>query len=526
MKIHLRRRLGGAAILFAFVLALLPLSAQPKPVIHAQETDLITIGTTDLTSVLDPALAIGFQSWELLSHLYTGLTRQIPGTSEYELALAESYAVSPDGLTYTFTLRTDLTFNDGTPITADTFVYSIMRVMNLERDASQLMRGIVQSVSVDANGALVFQLQRPVPYFLGLLALPPFFPVLESEFSADDVNVTVDSLTGNGVYLLEEWSPGDIARLRANPNYTLGEAALTETIVLRNYATTEDLRQALLNREVDLAWRDIILSDAIDTAGSDPALRLEIFPSMRMWYLLINQRHDFADDPVVRQGVFMILDRQAIVSGRFEDYLTLQTSLVPDSLQEAANPLWVMQPNREAAEQLLRDAGYRTGGSSAFLTFATSVQGYGLFYGTVLSDISQQFFPVLTFSINTAGNIELPVFVDGLTAGDFIVPIFSFTPAIVHPDAYLRGLLHSEGELAEANRYAAEELDQILDQAARTTDLAEQNRLYRQAQAMIFPEYVIMPLWRDVINVVSWDNIGGIMVETNYFLHYDRLVKE
>jgi len=130
-----------------------------------------------------------------------------------------------DGLTHTFTIRDDAIFTDGAPITAQTFADSINRVIALDEEAYDLLDGIVTSVTVDENGALVFQLTRPIPYFLGLVSLPPFLPVKTSEFPANELNQFPTSLTGNGVYLLESWNPGNTITLKANPNYQYGSIA-------------------------------------------------------------------------------------------------------------------------------------------------------------------------------------------------------------------------------------------------------------------------------------------------------------
>src|SRR4051794_28052770 len=156
----------------ALILAALLISQIPA---RAQTTKSLTIGTVQPLDNLDPADSGDVSNWEILIHLYTGLTRQIPGSLKYELALAASHTVSDDGLMHTFTIKPDAAFDDGTPITAQTFVDSISRAMALNGKASALISPYVESVTVNSDNALEIKLHQPLPYMEQLVALPPFF---------------------------------------------------------------------------------------------------------------------------------------------------------------------------------------------------------------------------------------------------------------------------------------------------------------------------------------------------------------
>src|SRR5690606_11186989 len=96
------------------------------------------------------------------------------------------------------------------------------------------------------------------------------------------------TLIGNGVYLLDAWKRGDFVRLKANPDYQFGEPAKTDTITLKWYRANEELRQAIRNHEIDIAWRDLLLTDAAQTASEIDTIVHELQPSTRMWYLVFN----------------------------------------------------------------------------------------------------------------------------------------------------------------------------------------------------------------------------------------------
>ncbi len=514
------------------IIVIVALSATALPLRSAQptayaQTNTITIGTTDLTSTLDPAQANSFMAWEILRHLYVGLTQQVAGTNDYELALADSHTVSADGLTHTFTIKDDAAFNDGTPITAETFAYSVNRVITLDYNPNNMLEDIGLSVAVGEEGELIFTTTRPVPYFEALVALPMFFPVDANDFPASEVNSFVASINGNGVYLLDSWDVGTSVNLVANPNYAYGDLAKTENIVLLNYASTEALRVAMVNHEVDLAWRDVLLSDADTTANENDGIKIINVPSSRMWYLILNSKYDYVDDPVVRESVMMTLDRAGIVESNFNDYLTPAYSLVPELSGEAYLPLWEAEPDVEAADQLMHDAGYRESRfNQATFFIATSQPGYGNLYAYPLALIISDTRGIEALTVTSQATGDLPSFTDALIAGDTQGAMFAWTPAVVHPDAYLRPLLHSQGQLAFNNNYENEDIDALLDRAAVETDATAQAEIYQQVQIAIQPEYVITPLWEDTLSILIWDDISGVSIEANFYLHYDQLVRE
>jgi ABC-type oligopeptide transport system substrate-binding subunit len=149
----------------------------------AQAQSALIIGVLEPLINLDPADAATYFEWEVLTHLYTGLTRQVHGALRYELALAESHQASADNLTHTFRLRADAAFNDGTSITAQTFADSINRTLRLNGRAAAVIAPYVRSATVTETGALQLTLAQALPlsFVRQLVALPPFFSAARTE---------------------------------------------------------------------------------------------------------------------------------------------------------------------------------------------------------------------------------------------------------------------------------------------------------------------------------------------------------
>jgi peptide/nickel transport system substrate-binding protein len=509
----------------AILAVLLPLIALPSIPTSAQDSS-ITIGTLDLPISLDPALADNFVSWEILSHLYTGLTRQQPGTTDYELAVATSHQVSPDGLTHTFTLRPDVTFTDGTLITATTFANSINRVLRLDRSGAALIKTLVASVTAVEAHVLEFKLAEPVPYFMSLVSLPVFFATHPDDFPANDIQRELAPLTGNGVYTLDTFAISDFIRLKANPAYQFGNVAKTPEITLKQYLATDELQLALLTHQVDMAWRDVLLPDAGRIGNQSNDIIFESHPSIRLWYLVINAdlKFDGTARREVRQSILTLINRRRITESYFGGYTSPAYSLVPEMLGGAYNPVWDVAPDPDAAVALLTGLGYRRNGNNAPpMAIVSTANGYGDYYADATRSFSVDFVALRPYlTIGAFSQVDAPVFYRGIQSGDIQIGLFAWTPLVAHPDTYLRPLLHSTGLLARANRYSSEELDSLLDQARLTDDAT----LYQQAQQLAYATYTLVPLWQDSVSILYWNDIAGVTLEANYFLHYDLLERQ
>jgi len=149
--------------------------------------DTIVYGTTEKITDMDPASAYDFHTWELFYNVYQGLLSYPAGETYLVPGLAESYAISPDGKEYIFTLRKGLKFTDGTPFDADVVKWSIERVMSLKGDPAWLVTDFVEKVEKVDKYRVKFVLKNPVAYFPSLVASPPYYPVNPKVYPKDKI---------------------------------------------------------------------------------------------------------------------------------------------------------------------------------------------------------------------------------------------------------------------------------------------------------------------------------------------------
>jgi peptide/nickel transport system substrate-binding protein len=358
--------------------------------------------------------------------------------------------------------------------------------------------------------------------------LPPYFPQHPALAATDQPQPFAESgIIGNGPYQLDHfWVNREIA-LTANPAYTLGDVPLTPTIVLRQYARSQDLRDALRSHDVDLAWRALML-DHMRQLEDESGLKIVDTPSTRVFYLYFSQQREPTDDPLVREAITRFLNRQPAIDKILYGSATALTSLVPPLFPAAYADLWPAEPDLALGEDLLSTAGYkdRAGRRVGFnFVFGKLIYGETQDRAMVqllldsLGDthlVDYGYYPEL--DLNTATGM--------LEGGDATVAAFGWTPVVPHPYAYLYPLFDSSQPKPKGSRYARPEIDAALNRIALTDDPAEQRTLYEDVQVWALEDYAIAPLWQDHIQVMTWDDIGGILVEANFFLHYDRLVRE
>ncbi|NDJ76864.1 MAG: ABC transporter substrate-binding protein [Chloroflexi bacterium] len=540
-----------------------------------QDSDTIVIGFTALPRSLDPGDAYDFTSWEVLQHLYTGLVRQKPGaftTSAlaeydpandddiigvygYELALAEAVDISDDRLTYTFTLREDAAFDDGTPITAQIFADSLVRAQNLGTGAVQAITPYIDNFQANGERELVFRLKQPTPYFLALLALPPYFPVHpnlpNNEARFDPVNSS--ELIGNGPYQLASFAYGEELVLRANPDYRYGPAARTETIVLRAYPRSQDLRNAIRDREIDIAWRSLYLGHVLELEDANIAgLTISKVPSTRVYYVYMNHSEEVYEDettssrptistlprrpfsvPQVREAVTLLVDRPSVTDVYLEGNATPLTSVVPTLFPDAYEDIWPMVPDVDSANEKLIEAGYNNNNDQNRLAFSlfASQSSYGVLYAAAADELASESFTPTDYINRGARNASVSQgsaqdFANELSNGRLQIALFAWTPIVPHPHAYLWPLAHSSQPLPSNGAFSRDEFDSRLEDAALLDDPAAQGQLYREVSRLLYNEYALIPVWQDDIQVLAWDDISGVLVEPNFLLRYDQLYRE
>ena len=276
---------------------------------------------------LDPALAEGtHESW-VLDHVFEGLMK-IDQDMQVVPGMAESYEVSDDFLTYTFTLRDGITWTNGDPVTAEDFEFTFKRALDPDlaadyafqlyyikgAEAYNTSEGSVDDVAVKAldEKTLEIVLESPVGYFLELTAFFTYYPVNKSVVEENpDWAKNAETHVSNGPFELVEWSHDANISLRKNENYYDADSVKLDGIDLAIINDENTAWQAYEGGDFDFLTEvpQAVVAQLIEENNPE----LVIGKMVGTYYYNVNSKVKPFNNAKVRKGMSMCLDRQTIV---------------------------------------------------------------------------------------------------------------------------------------------------------------------------------------------------------------------
>ncbi len=277
--------------------------AAPAETGAASASDLNIMLETPVQS-LDPQQATDGTSFEVIANFTDGLM-QMDKDGQAVNALAESYDLSEDGLTYTFHIREDANWSNGTPVTAADFVFAWQRAVdpNVASEYSYMLSDIGQiknaaeiiageadkselGVTAVDEKTLQVELNVPVSYFLSLMYFPTYYPVNEELFTScgDTYATSPETVLSNGAFVLDSYEPAATAfHLTKNNDYY--DAANIQLAGL-NYQVIQDSQQALMSYQTGALDTTLVNGEQVDQVKDDPEFMA--IGAGYLWYVAPN----------------------------------------------------------------------------------------------------------------------------------------------------------------------------------------------------------------------------------------------
>lgn len=255
---------------------------------------------------LDPHKTSAYFSFEVLENVFDTLVAP-DANLEMRPALAQSWDVSPDQLSWTFHLRPGVTFHDGTPFTADDVVYSYRRIID-EKLANSDKFSAVTAVTAPDKATVVIRVKQPTPNLLTNIGGFKGMAIVERK-NVESGQIATHPV-GTGPFAFTGQKSGDSITLTANKNYWGGPPKVAG-VTFRFISEPSTALSALQAGEVD--WTDSIPPQRVSQLKSDDSLKLAVTPSNDYWYLALNEAKAPWNDVRVRQAIAYGIDRDAIV---------------------------------------------------------------------------------------------------------------------------------------------------------------------------------------------------------------------
>jgi len=345
-----RRQLGARALIAAA--ALLAVSPAVLAQASADATATIEIGSLYEPQNLDNTAGAGQGINEAFNgNVYEALFA-LTDKGTVENALAADYAVSEDGLTYTFTLQPNVTFHSGDPLTAADVKYSIERVTaEASKSSRKKSLSTITSIETPDDQTVVITLAErsiSLPYNLSYVWI---------------VNDAAPSLTdaedGTGPYVLADWRRGSSLALGLAPDYW-GAVPANAGVVFNYFTDATALNNALLTGAVDVIT-SVQSPDALAQFTGNPDFTVTDGQSTTKEILAFNDRVAPFDNVKVRKAVARAIDDQKLLQSIWGDYGSLIGSFVPPTDPWYVDLTAVDAYDPESAKALLAEAGFADG---------------------------------------------------------------------------------------------------------------------------------------------------------------------
>jgi peptide/nickel transport system substrate-binding protein len=346
----------------------------------AQTKDTLTLAMPIEPPNLDPTTAAAVAIREVTyRNIYEGLTR-IDRNGQVQPALAESWTISDDKLTYTFKLRAGVKFHHGRELTSEDVKFSLDRARDPQSTNAQKQLFLaIDTVEVKDPLTVVVKLKAPTGLFLWNMGWGD-----ASIFAKETVEANKSSPVGTGAFKFVSWARGDRVVLEKNPDYRDAANVKLKQVTFRFIGDAQAQAAALKAGDVD-AIANFAAPELFEDFKKDPKFTAvagktegEIVAGMN------NARKPF-DDVRVRRALAMSIDRKSLIEGAYSGIGIPIGSHFSPGQPGYVDLTGVYKYDPAAAKKLLADAGYPTG-------FSATLKMPQMTYATRSAEILQSFF--------------------------------------------------------------------------------------------------------------------------------------
>ncbi|MGM9960959.1 MAG: peptide ABC transporter substrate-binding protein, partial [Allobaculum sp.] len=455
---------------------------------------------------------------------------------------AESWEVSEDGKTYTFKLRDGLKWSDGTPLTAEDFVYSWQRVCDPEVAApyaetvlsmvegyDEAIAGDITKLGVEApdDTTLVVHLKDTCPYFESLAAFATLSPVQKAtiETNGDAWATSAATYVSNGPFYITEWVPSSYILMEKNPNYWDAENIKLDGIKFNLIEDANAAYNAFNAGEIALI-KDVP-TEEIPSLKDNEDFHVE--PIIGTYYVSLNTEKEPFDNKDVRKALNLAIDREYLANTLMQGTYSPAGNFVGPGWMDTDGTEFVTNSNGgkefisttdyeadvEEAKKLLEDAGYPNGEGLPTLTYTTNDAGY---HKTV-AEYLQQCWKEIGVNLDV-DIVEWASFTPMRRNGDYEIARNGWVGDYSDPSNILDLLYSTNGN--NDGKFNNAEYDAQMDISRTTLDPEERSAALHKAEEILMDEAGCIPLaYYNDFWLEDGDVVKGIWHSAYGYWHFE-----
>ena len=422
---------------------------------------------------LDPHKTSAYFSFEVLENVFDTL---VEPNEKLEMvpALAQSWQVNPEETQYVFTLRPNVRWHNGEPLTASDVVYSYRRIIDGELSASWRFDNVATITAPD-DAHVVITTRTPSPNLLSSIGGFKGLAIVNKR-NVESGQILTRPI-GTGPFSFESRSPATSIVLKANPGHWSGGPhvdGVAFSFISQGTTAVSSLRSG----EVD--WTDAIPAQQLRILNSDDEINVGTVTANDYWYVAMNFARKPFDDRRVRQAVAYAIDRKSIAQ------VVGYGTATPNQLAIPKTSPWFTPYDRftagldraaavDKSRSLLRDAGHSS--LSMGLMVSTEYPETVTAAQVIASNLADAGIKV------TIEQLDFGVWLDRQSAGQFDSLLMGWLGNIDPDDFYYAQ--HHSGGTSNSQKYSNPEVDRLLDAGRTELDVGRRKQIYADVSSRI-----------------------------------------
>ena len=474
------------------------------------------------SEILDPVLNNANADIWILTSLYSTLILPLPDGNGLQPGLATKWTASPDGKTYTLTLREGAKFADGSPVTTDDVVWSLNRARNPSIGIWNFLLVSIADVTAPDDHTIVITLKNPDPSIPAALAtfnsaiMPhKLFEAAKGANDTEKANNFALHPIGAGPFVLSSWERGSKMVLKRNPYYFGTDSAGRHLPYLDEVDLSivpDDATRILQLQAGQIDATEFIPYERVKELQGDPNLTMDLFPSTQVTYLQVNaspKLNDGTPNPLsnekVRQALNYAIDKEAIIK-----VVTHDLGTPMHSFMASTTPLYyggdgpAYPFNIARAQELLKEAGYDKG----FTLTALAQAGHA--NDTTTLTLIQQMWATLgvTLKIQQMDGTTLD---NRRNSMDFQLLSAFWTNDIGDPNEITNYCAYYPNVKSEFSGWKNDKVDALYVQSQSELDPAKRAEEYKEIQQIFVAETPTVFMYESPFAAATRKNVIGFL---------------